>query len=109
MSKQWIVTMSLLAAGTAFAEGPIDYPAEPAWTSTLTRAEVVKAMLEPAADAPVGARLSRTAVRAELRTARAQGLANPFAGEDSGSFYLAQQYQRETQRLLASVPATAQR
>ena len=68
MSKQWIMALSLLAAGAAWAEGPIDWPPQEPFSSTLTREQV----------------------RAEMFAARASGELASVHSEDSGAAYLAQ-------------------
>ena len=78
MTKSHLLALTLAAAaGTAFAEGPLNYPDSDARphepvVSTLTRAEVI----------------------AEMFAARARG-ENALTGEDSGSAYLAQQTHKE--------------
>ncbi len=106
MSKHCIAVLSLLAAGTAFAEGPIDYPPYEPWTSTSTRAEVRAEMFAARergemaaiageagtaylAQAHTPSTLTRAQVRAEMFAARQRGEIEAFSGEDSGSFYLA--------------------
>ena len=89
MSKQWITALSLLVAGSAFAEGTFDWPLEQPWNSTLTRAEVRAALFATDEAKPEASTLTRAQVRAEMFAARERGEADAFSGEDSGSFYLA--------------------
>jgi hypothetical protein len=128
MSKHCIAVLSLLAAGTAFAEGPIDYPPYEPWTSTSTRAEVRAEMFAARERGEIAAAtgedsgsaylmaqlqskpstLTRAQVRAEMFAARERGEIEAFNGEDSGSAYLAR---REggagDQRLASSVLVAA--
>ena len=106
MNKHCIVALSLLAAGTAWAEGPLDYPPQQPWTSTLTRAEVLASMKEPEVQAQVKPR-TRAEVIAELKAARDSGEAQAFIGEDSGAAYLALVQQAEGRSLLAGMRVLA--
>jgi hypothetical protein len=102
MSKHWITALSLLVAGSAFAEGTFDWPLEQPWSSTLTRAEVRAALFATDEAQPEPSTLTRAQVRAEMFAARERGEADAFIGEDSGSFHLARLQGGASERHFAS-------
>lgn len=97
--------LSLAAAVSAHAESPtVDDTAAQVWSQTKTRDQVRSELLQARADGttrvwsisynPLRQAKSlkaRDQVRAELLAQRAAESGNPIVGEDSGSFYLAQQ------------------
>jgi len=100
-----IAALSLMAAVSAHAESPtIDTSATQTWSQTKTRDQVNAELLAARADGTTKvwsisynplrqarSLKSRDEVRAEVMAQRAADNANPLVGEDSGSFYLAQQ------------------
>ena len=100
-----IVALSLVAAAAAHAESPtLDDSAVQAWEQTKSRDQVRSELLQARADGTTKvwsisynplrqarSLKSRDEVRAEVMAQRAADNANPLVGEDSGSFYLAQQ------------------
>ena len=100
-----IVVLSLAAAVTAHAESPtVDESASQSWSQTKTRDQVHAELLQARANGTTKvwsisynplqqakSLKSRDEVRAELLAQRASDAGNPLVGEDSGSFYLAQQ------------------
>lgn len=99
-----IAVFSLAAAVAAHAESPtVDDTATQVWSQTKTRAQVQAELLQARADgttkvwsssynplALARSVKSRDEVRAEATAALASGESAAFAGEDSGSFRLAQ-------------------
>ena len=100
-----IVALSLAAAVSAHAETPtLDDTAKQAWSQTKTSGQVRTELLQARADGTtkvwsisynplhkVQSLKSREQVRAEVLALRAADQGNPLVGEDSGSFFLAQQ------------------
>ena len=100
-----IAALSLVAAVAAHAESPtLDSSASQSWSETKTREQVYAELLQARADGttrvwsisynPLRVAKSlktRDEVRGEVLAQRAAENGNPLVGEDSGSFYLAQQ------------------
>jgi hypothetical protein len=100
-----IIALSLAAAVSAHAESPtVDDSVSQQWSQTKTRDQVQAELLQARADGTTKvwsisynplrqakSLKSRDEVRGEVVVQRASESANPLVGEDSGSFYLAQQ------------------
>ena len=111
-----VAALSLAAAVSAHAESPtVDDTATQVWSQTKTRDQVNAELLQARADGTTKvwsisynplrqakSVKSREQVRAEVLAQRAADNGNVMIGEDSGSFYLAQQKPgREAAPLLA--------
>ena len=111
-----IVALSVVAAVSAHAESPtLDNTSKQAWSETRTSEQVRTELLQARADGTTKvwsisynplhkaqSLKSREQVRAEVLGQRAADNGNPLVGEDSGSFFLAQQKPaREAARVLA--------
>lgn len=111
-----VVALSLAAAVGARAESPtVDDSAVQQWAQTKSSEQVRAELMQARADGTtkvwsisynplhhVKAQKSREQVRAEVLAQRTDDSYNVLVGEDSGSFYLAQNRQpRETAPVLA--------
>jgi Domain of unknown function (DUF4148) len=114
-----VVALALAAAGAAYADDPtIDTTG--AFVSTKTRAEVQAERLQVKRDVWSNSynpltmtrpAKTRNRVLDELEDAQHSGQLRAFAGEDSGSAYLASRAPRRTvdaSRMLAGTPPVAQ-
>ena len=112
-----IVALSLVAAVSAHAESPtLDDTSRQAWSQTKTGEQVRTELQQARADGTTRvwsisynpllkaqSLKSREQVRGEVLTQREADKGNPLVGEDSGSFFLAQQKPaREAARVLAN-------
>lgn len=117
-----VAVFSLAAAVAAHAESPtVDDSATQVWSQTKTRAQVQAELLQARADGttkvwsisynPLALAKSlktRDEVRAEAVAARVSGESVALAGEDSGSFRLAQMRRaRDAGQMLAGTVAPA--
>ncbi len=100
-----VALMSLGAAFAAHAESPtVDNSATQAWTQTKSRGQVQAELVQARADGSIKAHstsynpfltskslMTREEVRAQTRVDKQINAGAQMLGEDSGSFYLAQQ------------------